>query len=211
VSGLYAATYDDSAKVTPYATTIVDGDIINMTGYHQSKDWTCGCACIRMIEGYYFNNVPKEDTVVNVTGATSLGGTSLVGVRNYFNASRWKLVVKENASMAEVMSLIDAGIPVMVGWVDWGGHWAIPVGYDLKAQGTGYWNDDTLIFRDPYDQVDGAVDCYTTMSMWRFNSMWEENHYITPGRTNVHLLVIPIPLNPQKNVNVATEALKTYK
>lgn len=63
------------------------------------------------------------------------------------------------------------GVPVIVGWSAWGGHWEVVIGYD--DMGTPFNEyDDVLIFADPYDLTDHNQDGYTTYSAQRFFTEW---------------------------------------
>ena len=70
------------------------------------------------------------------------------------------------------MEQIDGGTPVLVDWVDWGGHWQVVIGVD--DCGTESVWDDVLIFADPYDVTDHCQDGYYTFPLGRFFSMWKE-------------------------------------
>ena len=48
--------------------------------------------------------------------------------------------------------------PVMIEWIDWGGHWSSVIGYD--TMGTDGFGDDVLILADPYDTSDHMQDGY---------------------------------------------------
>ena len=55
--------------------------------------------------------------------------------------------------------LLDNGIPVMVGWDEWGGHWQVVIGYD--DMGTpDRTQDDVIILADSYDTTDHNQDGY---------------------------------------------------
>lgn len=56
--------YDNGPHDEPYpGLPIMNGKLINMTGYHQHEEYTCGDASIRMIVGYYFNSTPSETEI----------------------------------------------------------------------------------------------------------------------------------------------------
>ena len=71
-----------------------------------------------------------------------------------------------------VIDYIDRGIPIMVDWVDWAGHWQVIIGIDTCGSDTPY--DDVLIFADPYDITDHYQDGYYIFPMSRFFGMWRE-------------------------------------
>ncbi len=71
-----------------------------------------------------------------------------------------------------IIEYIDRGIPIMVDWVDWAGHWQVIIGIDTCGSDTPY--DDVLIFADPYDITDHYQDGYYIFLLSRFFGMWRE-------------------------------------
>ena len=71
-----------------------------------------------------------------------------------------------------VIDYIDRGLPIMVDWVDWAGHWQTIIGIDTCGSDTPY--DDVLIFADPYDITDHYQDGYYIFPLSRFYGMWRE-------------------------------------
>lgn len=77
-----------------------------------------------------------------------------------------------NDAEAYLIEKIDAGIPVMVDWVDWYGHWQTVIGIDACKEGDPY--DDVLILADSYDITDHYQDGYYVFPLGRFFDMWRE-------------------------------------
>ncbi len=71
-----------------------------------------------------------------------------------------------------VIEKIDAGIPIMVDWIDWAGHWQVIIGIDTMQEDNEC--DDVLILADSYDTSDHYQDGYYTFSAERFYYMWHE-------------------------------------
>lgn len=66
------------------------------------------------------------------------------------------------------------GVPVMVLWHEWGGHWQVVIGYDdMGTEGT---QDDVLILMDPYDTTDHNQDGYLIESYERLAYDWANNY-----------------------------------
>jgi len=62
---------------------------------------------------------------------------------------------------------IRQGLPVIIGWNDWGGHWQVIIGYD--SMGTeDYTSDDVLIVADSFDTTDNNQDGYGIYGAERF-------------------------------------------
>ena len=69
-------------------------------------------------------------------------------------------------TMSFIREHIAAGIPILVGWNDWGGHWQVIIGYD--TMGTEYEGDDVIIVADPFDTTDHNQDGYGVYGAERF-------------------------------------------
>ena len=69
-----------------------------------------------------------------------------------------------------VLENLNNNTPIMVEWIDWGGHWSNIIGYD--TMGTESPADDVLILADPYDTSDHSQDGYKIYSGPRFFYMW---------------------------------------
>lgn len=67
--------------------------------------------------------------------------------------------------------LLSNGIPIMIGWDEWGGHWQVIIGYD--DMGTYETQDDVLILADPYDTTDHNMDGYVIESFERLVYGWD--------------------------------------
>jgi len=69
-----------------------------------------------------------------------------------------------------IPELLKKGIPMMIGWDEWGGHWQVIIGYD--DLGTPQTQDDVLILADPYDTIDHNQDGYYLESFERLVYGW---------------------------------------
>nr|HML49278.1 papain-like cysteine protease family protein [Clostridia bacterium] len=76
----------------------------------------------------------------------------------------------EGAESGLIAACIRAGIPVMIGWNEWSGHWQVIIGYD--GMGTPETQDDVLILADPYDTNDHNQDGYVVESFERLVYGW---------------------------------------
>lgn len=194
-------------QTDPHPARIEDGHLFPMIGYQQQTDWTCGPAVCLMIERHYFpDSTLTEAQIATLAGCTEAQGTDLAGMMRFFSRPGWTVQVREGTPLEAVLRAIDQEVPTVVAWSDWGGHWCIPVGYDYRTGKDVCWQDDLIIFRDPYDRVDGRPDGYTDFSLSRFLDMWEEHNYITPGRKNTHLLLVPVPSRPKAHAEAALRA-----
>ncbi|MCL1848578.1 MAG: hypothetical protein FWF83_02750 [Clostridiales bacterium] len=66
--------------------------------------------------------------------------------------------------------LLEKGIPILIGWNSFGGHWQAIIGYDdMGSEDT---KDHVLILADPYDSTDHNNDGYNVQSLERFVYDW---------------------------------------
>jgi hypothetical protein len=75
------------------------------------------------------------------------------------------------------VKMIDNGVPIMVDWSDWGGHWQCIIGIDTCQEDNSA--DDVLILADPYDTSDQYQDGYYTYGAERFFYQWHEGEAST--------------------------------
>jgi len=69
-----------------------------------------------------------------------------------------------------IRDLLEAGVPIMIGWNSFGGHWQVIIGYD--TMGSEDTRDHVLILADPYDTTDHNNDGYNVQSLERFVYDW---------------------------------------
>ena len=65
---------------------------------------------------------------------------------------------------------IEHGVPVIIGWQGWGGHYQTAIGYD--DMGTAAYDDDVVILMDSYDSYDQKMDGYNITSYQRLIEDW---------------------------------------
>ena len=83
----------------------------------------------------------------------------------------------EKISLSMIQDYLKKGIPVMVAWNDWGGHWQVIIGYD--TMGTETTQDDVLIVADSYDTTDHNQDGYGIYPAERFYYNWTMYDFFT--------------------------------
>ena len=69
-----------------------------------------------------------------------------------------------------IRGFLEKGIPVMIGWNSFGGHWQVIIGYD--DMGSDDTKDHVLILADPYDTTDHLNDGYNIQSLERLVYDW---------------------------------------
>lgn len=170
--------------------------ISNFKTYQQTTEYHCGPASALMVLNHYGVTDADELSIGKVM-KTHQGagggepeeltemGTTVGGVAAYFKSIGWHVESSLSSKpfgdddakgfKAWVVSKLKANTPIMVEWVDWGGHWQVIIGYD--DMGTEHFGDDVLIMADPYDTSDHYQDGYYIVSAERFFHMWFDTHY----------------------------------
>ena len=83
----------------------------------------------------------------------------------------------EKINLDMIRQYLEKGIPVMVAWNDWGGHWQTIIGYD--DLGTETTQDDVIIVADSYDTTD-----HNTRWIWKSFLL---NAFIITGQCMISL------------------------
>ena len=160
------------------------GTLHMLTGfdtYQQTTEYTCGTASALMVLHWFGDDGWDELQLAELMETDTGKGTSVEGLADFFTSRGWNVDVHadtaprfetEEELEAYLLEKLDAGIPVMVDWVDWAGHWQVVIGLDSCGTDSPY--DDVLILADPYDITDHYQDGYYTYPLGRFFSMWRE-------------------------------------
>ncbi|MGI6765690.1 MAG: C39 family peptidase [Lentihominibacter sp.] len=155
----------------------------NFQTYQQTTEYSCGPASALMVLNWFGEDTQKYDemTIAEMSGTSSETGVNPKGLNKFFTEIGWETEFNNSMeypfedliSFEEyVIEKIDAGIPVMVDWMDWAGHWQVIIGIDTMQEDNEC--DDVLILADPYDTSDHYQDGYYTFSAERFFYMWKE-------------------------------------
>ena len=162
----YNAKCTDSLSILPQFKTI-----------QQTSWWSCGVSSVEMVLSFYGRLGDwNEKTLADLRDDHSdiHMGTCLDQIIEIFDkVGGFKLETtydyKDNLdeiNMAFIKQHIKDGIPVIVGWNDWGGHWQVIIGYD--DMGTQYEGDDVIIVADSFDTTDHNQDGYGVYGAERF-------------------------------------------
>lgn len=157
----------------------------------QSTDYTCGVACVQSIlryAGYDFDI--REDKLAAALKSDSREGTGYHNIVEYLNSVRYcaapegsdnfsdgvqvfQAEARENISLDQLASCIDAGRPVICALQAWGnagdsgdysdiwdeGHYVIALGYD----------DENFFFMDP-----STLGAYTYIPKKELTARWHD-------------------------------------
>ena len=147
----------------------------------QAKNFTCGVVSIQMVLDYFgkmgdWNEESLKDLCDDHTDEhlglcldqliqifNKVGGFQLETTYDHLDDHYWDLTPQL------FQEYIKQGIPVIVGWIDRGGHWMVVIGYD--DMGTpDYSYDDVFILADSNDTTDHNADGYTVVNAQRLFS-----------------------------------------
>lgn len=149
--------------------------------YQQTSEYTCGAASALMVLNWFGQTQYHERVIERLVESHSTKGTPVENLADFFDLIGWNVEFHADVERkfqspeefeAYVIDRIDRGIPIMIDWVDWAGHWQVLIGIDTCGTDSPY--DDVLIFADPYDITDHFQDGYYIFSLGRFFGMWRE-------------------------------------
>lgn len=136
---------------------------LSVPHFKQETEYTCGPASLRMAFQYYGKDV-SEKTLADSSDTSSTEGTLTEKMTDAVRKNGLYAYEKENASVSELIQLIDKGIPVVLNFMDVpqdSGHFATLVGY----------TDTDLIFNDPWNGPDYALPRKGFEDIW--HAKWE--------------------------------------
>ncbi len=174
--------------------------LTNFKTIQQSAEWSCGVASALMVMEYQGTrgDLGEEDLAVLRSNGLTPGATSVSqmidifeGVGGYTIESSNDYTVDEIYEVFPIERFkeeIDAGNPIMVCWIEWGGHWQVVIGYD--DMGTQTTIDDVIIMADPYDTTDHNQDGYMIYGAERFYYNWSMYDFFDEEEERDFLFVI---------------------
>jgi hypothetical protein len=160
----------------------------------QVTDYTCGPVAAMNVMAFYGVNFSPDDAdefriarEMNISTDGTSNETISLGLTPeqaalWFNRQGWNATWGTNGTIEMLRENLKSGHPVMVEWIDWGGHWVVVVGYDTRGSEL-FW-DDVIIFADSVDCHDDRVDGITYFNAGEFDSMWFDSHYFPEGMKN---------------------------
>ncbi len=150
---------------------------IKIPTYQQTTEISCGAAAALMNLRYY-GYEGDEMEIAEQMGAVPVYGINVVQMEKWFTDRGWTVQSSTKGPDGDLDLLrnnLKTGIPTLVAWADWGGHWMIVTGYD--DLGTDSVVDDVIILGDPYDVTDHHQDGYYAFPAARFYSLWFVPHW----------------------------------
>jgi predicted double-glycine peptidase len=175
---------------------------LTVKGYQQTEDYTCGPAAIMSILHYYGKlkdsemNHATEMKIAKEMGTSAEIGTTPQQIITWLKQHDFKVTSGENGTIEMLRANLEKGIPTLVEWADWGGHWVIVTGYNAQGK-TIHDEKDTIFFADPSARFDNEKSIYgiTTFNPDRFASMWFDAQYFNPGHLVRGIYIAAVPNN----------------
>lgn len=132
--------------------------ILDVPHYLQSDDSTCGPASLRMIFAYY-GKMMSEKEIAEICDHTYEMGCKSEDMVCAAESLGFKVYLKNNSTMDEVVRLIDANVPVIVDWFCGDppeGHSSVVIGH----------NDENFFILDPFLEEMRVVSKYDFRRCW---------------------------------------------
>jgi hypothetical protein len=161
----------------------------------QVTNYSCGAVAAMTVMSYYgmpVNNTDDDEVRIahemygDVSEKTGLNPEQIA---TWLNRQGLNATWGTGGSRDMVRQNLKIGIPTMVEWIDWGGHWVVVTGYDTRGTDT-VW-DDVIIFADSADCHDDRVDGVTYFNYGEFDAMWFDARYF-PENMNERAWVVAV-------------------
>jgi hypothetical protein len=196
----------DNGLPAPQYYTGIDFDTLKSNGHltviplrsfrQQMTNYSCGAVASMTVMAYYgqpVKNTTEEEILVahemnpTVSDTTGINPEQIV---SWFKRNGWNATWRIGGSREMLRDNLKNGIPTMVEWMDWGGHWVVVTGYDDRGTEDGW--DDVVIFADSVDSHDDRVDGVTYFNYGEFDAMWFDAHYFPQGmKDRVYVVAVP--------------------
>lgn len=173
---------------------------IPIKGYQQTEEYSCGPAMVMSLLRYYNRLSDAEMTkatelrIAKEMGTSKAIGTSPQKIIRWLKSHGFQVKTGTGGNLALLQHNLRQGIPTLVEWIDWGGHWVIVTGY--HQDGTiSDGSKDTIFFADSaahYTNVTNP-DGITAFNADRFSNMWFDAQYFDPGHIIKGIYIIATP------------------
>jgi predicted double-glycine peptidase len=168
--------------------------LLDVKGYQQTTDYTCGPSAIMSLLNYY--GVIKDsdmDKQTELKIAKEMGtnddyGTTVEQMATWLQKQGFEVKFGTDGDIKLLYQNISKGIPVLVDWIDWGGHWTLVSGYQ-KLGRTIDDDKDMLFMVDPAAHFNNVKTIYglSAINPDRFQYMWQDSK----GVKGIYLIAVP--------------------
>ena len=196
-SSVSAANYYEM-KPSPWYVSL------GVKGYQQTTDFTCAPAAVMSLLHWY-KLLPQKDLnaqtemrIAQEMGTRDLKspqpGTTTTEIVNWLEHNGFAVVSGQDGSLELLRSYLNKGIPVLVEWIDWGGHWVVATGYHAAYESPSK-GPDTIFFADPASHWSNPnnPDGISSFNAWRFRDMWFDVQYLNPGQITRNVYIVAVP------------------
>jgi hypothetical protein len=177
------ASSETRSESNPYLS------ILPISAFQQTTSYTCGPAVLVTLLKYHDRD-GDEMIIADQARCTPEKGTNPENMVVWLESNGFRVTWGEQGSLDLLRSNLEQGVPTLVEWIDYGGHWVLVVGYDTK--GTEDLRDDVVVFADPADGHDGERDGLTSFNALRFDAMWFDAFLFDRPMFKVHITAVPI-------------------
>lgn len=194
------ATYPNIVSKFYGLTSTKNLTLLTLNGYQQTQIYTCGPAAVMSVLHYYGKlsdqqmNKTTELRIAKEMGTTLEKGTTPQQMVAWFEQHGFQATAGENGTISMLQDNLKKGIPTIVEWIDWSGHWVVATGYN-KGGASFKDNKDTLFLADSlaYLEDSNSINGLKATNPLRFNYMWFDVKYFNPGHVTKGVYVIAIP------------------
>ena len=177
---------------------------LGVKGYQQTTDYTCAPAAIMSLLHWYKLLPDKELTAqTEMRIAREMGtrdmkspqpGTTTEEIAKWLESNGFIVLTGQDGTLELLRSYLNKGIPVLVEWIDWGGHWVVATGYHAAYESPTQ-GPDTIFFADPASHWGNPnnPDGISSFNAWRFRDMWFDAQYLNPGKITRNVYIVAVP------------------
>ncbi len=196
-SSVAAANYYEMT-INPYYVSL------GVKGYQQTTDYTCGPAAVMSLLRWYHllndsdMNAGTERRIAEEMGTGDMNsrhpGTSPQQMINWLQAHGFSVMSGDNGTLELIRSNLKQDMPVLVDWIDWGGHWVVATGYYAASEAPSK-GVDTIFFADSaaHWTCPKNPDGISSFNALRFRDMWFSVQYAKPNQINRSIYIIAVP------------------
>ena len=164
----------------------------------QVTNYSSGAVAAMTVMSYYgiaVNNTDGDEVRIAhemYPGVSEKAGITPAQIAQWFRRNGWNATWGTGGSRDLLRRNLESGIPTIVAWMDWGGHWVVVSGYDTR--GTETVRDDVILFADPADCHDDRADGVTYFNYGEFDAMWFDARTFSENMKD-HAWVVAVPGN----------------
>lgn len=199
-SSVGAANYYEM-KPNPYYVSL------GVKGYQQTTDYTCGPAAVMSLMRWYnmLNDTDlNPNTEMRIAAEMGTGdvnsdhpGTTTQQMTGWLQTHGFTVISGENGTLEMIRGNLRKGVPVLIEWIDWGGHWVVATGYYAESEAPSK-GADTIFFADPavHWTSPNNPEGVSSFNAWRFRDMWFDAQYFRPGHLVKNIYIIAVSNKP---------------